>query len=75
MVSGTEFHCRILKREPWSMSKIKSNGNTKSQTSHEEESQNPSGAEVSLDNVDTVIEGAHPNIAPFATFEVGIFAA
>jgi len=42
------------------MSEIKSNGNSKSQTLHEEESQNPSGAEVSLDNADTVIEGAPP---------------
>ena len=29
MVSGTKFHCTILKREPWSMSKIKSNGKIK----------------------------------------------
>ena len=50
------------------MSEIKSNGNSKSQTLHEEESQNPSGAEVSLDNADTVIEGA-PRFAPFETWD------
>jgi len=39
------------------MSKIKSKGNSNSKTFHEEESQNPSPAEVSLDNADTVIQG------------------
>jgi len=51
------------------MSKGKNNtkSNTKSNTKtfHEEKSQNPSQVHVSLDNADTVIEGA-PLIAPFA---------
>jgi len=54
------------------MSEIKSNGNSKSQTLHEEESQNPSGAEVSLDNADTVIEGA-PGLAVFETWDQAVW--
>jgi hypothetical protein len=56
MVGGTKFHRGILKAGLGRMSK--SNGNRKSKILHEGKSQNPSPVEVSLDNADTVIEGA-----------------
>jgi hypothetical protein len=54
------FHRRILKAGLGRMSKEQSNSksNTKTKTFHERESQNLSPVQVSLDNADTVIEGA-----------------
>jgi hypothetical protein len=56
MVGGTRFHRRILKASLGQVSKDKSN--TKTKTSHEGKVKNLSPVEVSLDNADTVIEGA-----------------
>ena len=57
MVGGTKsFHRGILKASPGCNEQ--SNGNSKIKPSHEEKNQNPSRVEVSLDNADTVIEGA-----------------
>ena len=52
------FHRAILKAGLGRMSKGKSNTKSNTKTFHEEESQNPSQVHVSLDNADTVIEGA-----------------
>jgi hypothetical protein len=65
MVGGTKRPPQDSESGPWSheQSNTKSNSNTK--TFYEEERQNPSRVHVSLDNADTVIEGA-PHIAHFA---------
>jgi len=57
MVGGTKRPPQDSESGPWSheQSNTKSNSNTK--TFHEEESQNLSRVQVSLDNADTVIEG------------------
>ena len=60
MVGGTKFHREILKASLGCMSKGKSN----TKTFHERKSQNLSPVHVSLDNADTVIEGA-PLLALF----------
>jgi hypothetical protein len=60
MVGGTRFHRRILKASlgRMSTSNTKRKSNTKTKTFHEGKTQNPSPVDVSLDNADTVIEGA-----------------
>jgi hypothetical protein len=54
MVSGTSFHCKILKAGLGRMSKNKSNSNSKIAKKGKSK---PSSLYVSLDNADTVIEG------------------
>ncbi len=57
MVGGTKLPPQDSESGPWSHEQSKSKSNSNPKTFPEEESQNPSRVDVSLDNADTVIEG------------------
>jgi hypothetical protein len=68
MVGGTKFPPQDSESGPWSHEQSNGKSNTKNKsntkTFHERKNQNLSPVEVSLENADTVIEGA-PLLAVF----------